>query len=75
VAGPVRLGRGREAVGAGKAPSAAAPRTAPAASPTPVPARALRTPTRPAAGLWAVLTPLVLALAAAIALLLPLLSR
>jgi hypothetical protein len=73
-AGPTPLGRGRgPVVGAGKAPAAAAPRTSPAASATlPVPTR--RTG-RAKARLWTVLAPLVLGLAAVIALLLPLLSR
>ncbi|WP_214403795.1 hypothetical protein [Pseudonocardia lacus] len=73
VAGPTRLGRERGPVGAGKAPSAAPPRTSPVISATlPMPAR---TTSRPVSRLWTVLTPLVLALAAVIALLLPLLSR
>jgi hypothetical protein len=74
VAGPTRLGRERGPVGAGKAPAAAAaPRTSPVASATlPLPARAAG---RPTSRLWTVLTPLVLGLAAVIALLLPLLSR
>ncbi|MCO1660115.1 hypothetical protein [Pseudonocardia humida] len=59
VAGPTRLGRERGPVGAGKARPAA---TVPRTS-------------RSTARLWAVLAPLVLGLAAVIALLLPLLSR
>jgi hypothetical protein len=61
-AGPTRLDRGRGRVEAGKARSAAAPRTTPAR-------------TAPPSRLRTVLTPLVLGLAAVIALLVPLLSR
>jgi hypothetical protein len=73
VAGPTRLGRERGPVGAGKAPAAAAPRPSAVASATlPLPARRMG---RSKARLWTVLAPLVLGLAAVIALLLPWLSR
>jgi hypothetical protein len=68
-AGPTRLDRGRGRVEAGKARSAAPPRT------TPAPVRKAPARKAPPSRLRTVLTPLVLGLAAVIALLVPLLSR